>query len=173
MKRFQPALLGGLFIGVLSSLPIVSAGNLCCCLWVVSGGVLTAYLIQQGTPEPIQTSEAAIGGLVAGLVGAVVSVLISQILLAITGPLWQQSFQEGMRRAFEQNQDMPPELRDRIQGLVSRMASGPGLALVQLAVVLPVYAIFGLLGGLLGTAFFKKKLPPAAPPASPPLTPTM
>jgi len=168
MKRFQPALLGGLFIGVLSSLPFISAANLCCCLWVVTGGLLTAYLQQQATPEPLENGEAALGGLVAGLVGALISVLISQVLLAITGPLWQQSFQEGMRRAFEQNQDMPPEMRDRVQGLVTRLTSGPGLALVQLAFVLPVYAVFGLLGGLLGLAFFKKKLPPAAAPPAPP-----
>lgn len=172
MKRFQPALLGGLFIGVLSSLPFVSAANLCCCLWVVTGGLLTAYLQQQATPEPLETSEAALGGLVAGVVGALISVLISQILLTITGPLWQQSFQEGMRRAFEQNADMPPEMRDRVQALITRLTTGPGLALVQIAFALPIYAIFGLLGGLLGMAFFKKKLPPA-PPAVPPLPPTV
>ena len=34
----QPALIGGVVMGVLSALPIVSGGNLCCCLWVVSGG---------------------------------------------------------------------------------------------------------------------------------------
>jgi len=28
--RFQPALLGGIFIGVLSSIPLVSSLNVCC-----------------------------------------------------------------------------------------------------------------------------------------------
>ena len=51
MKRHQPALLGGLFIGVLSSLPLVNIGNVCCCLWVVVGGLLTVYLQQQNTPS--------------------------------------------------------------------------------------------------------------------------
>ena len=32
----QPVLLGGLFLGVLSALPIISAGN-CCCLWTLGG----------------------------------------------------------------------------------------------------------------------------------------
>ena len=45
--RLQPAFYGGLFIGVLSALPLVNAGNCCCCLWVVAGGVLAAYLRQQ------------------------------------------------------------------------------------------------------------------------------
>ena len=38
--RLQPALLGGVFIGVMSSLPIVNIGNCCCCLWVLAGGAL-------------------------------------------------------------------------------------------------------------------------------------
>ena len=36
--RLQPALLGGIFIGVMSALPIINAGNCCCCLWVLAGG---------------------------------------------------------------------------------------------------------------------------------------
>jgi len=42
----QAPLLGGLFIGILSALPVVSWGN-CCCLWIIGGGVLAAYLDQQ------------------------------------------------------------------------------------------------------------------------------
>ena len=49
--RLQPAFYGGLLIGVLSALPIVSAGNCCCCLWVVAGGMLAVYLRQRGSPE--------------------------------------------------------------------------------------------------------------------------
>ena len=39
----QPVLFGGLFMGVLSALPIISLGN-CCCVWVAGGGAVTAYL---------------------------------------------------------------------------------------------------------------------------------
>ena len=69
MARFQPALLGGLFIGVLSALPVIGAFNVCCCLWVITGGLLTTYLEQQNTPKPIETSAAALSGLIAGAVG--------------------------------------------------------------------------------------------------------
>ena len=56
MSRFQPALLGGVVIGVLSGLPFVNIGNCCCCLWVVAGGVLTVYLQQQArNPVPLET----------------------------------------------------------------------------------------------------------------------
>jgi hypothetical protein len=41
-ERLQPALWGGVFIGVLSALPLVNLGNCCCCLWVLVGGGLAA-----------------------------------------------------------------------------------------------------------------------------------
>ncbi|HUL73469.1 MAG TPA: hypothetical protein VLT86_10230 [Vicinamibacterales bacterium] len=157
--KFRPALFGGLLVGVLSSVPFVSAGNLCCCLWVVSGGVLTAYLMQQEKPEPIEAGDAALGGLVAGLIGAVITVIIGQVLLSVTGPL----VQDQIRRVLESNPDVPPEVKD----MVGRFTTGGGIALLQLAIVLPVYAIFGLLGGLLGMAIFKKKVTPPQAPATP------
>ena len=62
-SKTQPALLGGLFIGVLSALPVVNLGNCCCCLWVVAGGALAVYLLQQNDPAPVSTADAATVGL--------------------------------------------------------------------------------------------------------------
>jgi hypothetical protein len=154
MNRQQPALLGGLFIGVLSSAPLISIGNLCCCLWVVLGGLLTVYLQQQSKDTPIETSDAVLGGLLAGLIGAVISGIVSYALLTWTGTMWQ----DQARSAIESNPDIPPQVRDFVMNLMT----GKGVVLLQLAVTVPCYAIFSMLGALLGTAFFKKKTPPAA-----------
>jgi len=59
-------------MGVLSALPVISAGNACCCLWVVSGGVVAAYLFQQNTSRPITPGDGAMVGLLAGFIGALV-----------------------------------------------------------------------------------------------------
>ena len=59
--KLQPALFGGLFIGVLSALPIINIGN-CCCLWVIGGGVLATYLMQQNHPYPIAAVGRRPGG---------------------------------------------------------------------------------------------------------------
>ena len=67
--RLQPAFWGGLFIGVLSALPIVNVGNCCCCLWVICGGALAAYLRQQNSPVQIEAAEGALVGLMAGAIG--------------------------------------------------------------------------------------------------------
>ena len=43
--KLQPALFGGLFIGVLSALPIINLGNCLCCMWVIGGGALDGLLV--------------------------------------------------------------------------------------------------------------------------------
>ena len=152
-NRHQPALLGGLFIGVLSSLPIISGLNACCCLWVVIGGLLTTYLRQQQQPEPLETADAVLGGLLAGVIGAGLNIIGTWALLTLTGPIWQDQF----RSQIESNPDMPPQVRD----LILNLMTGRGMALIQIAVTLPMYAVFSMLGSLLGLAFFRKKTPPA------------
>ena len=67
----MPALLGGLFIGVLSALPVVQICN-CCCLWIIGGGLLAAYLKQQNQPVSLTLMQGAQVGLFAGLIGSVV-----------------------------------------------------------------------------------------------------
>ncbi len=149
MARYQPALLGGLFIGVLSSLPVISVFNACCCAWVVIGGVLTTYLMQQNDPRPVEPSAAALGGLLAGAIGGLISATASVLIMLWTGVAGQEFPEEFMR----QMGDVPPELLD----MIKRLTTGPALVLVTFAFMVPLFAIFGLLGGLLGVAFFRKK----------------
>ena len=74
-SKTQATLIGGLVVGVLSALPVVSAGNLCCCAWVVAGGMVAVYLAQQGQSAPLSRGEAAQLGCLAGLTGAVIYLL--------------------------------------------------------------------------------------------------
>ena len=153
--RLQPALYGGLVIGVLSALPIVSVGNCCCCLWVVAGGALATYLRQQNSPYALPASEGALVGLLAGLVGGVVAAVLSIPLQAMTGGMQQQI----LERVISSNPDMPSEIRDAVE----RVATGSALRTAGLLIGIVVDLVFGMLGGLLGVAMFKKNPPP--PPA--------
>jgi hypothetical protein len=157
-NRLQPALYGGLFIGVLSALPIVSAGNCCCCLWVILGGVLAVYLRQQNTPYQVPASEGALVGLLAGLIGGVVAAIISIPMAAMTAGFQAQM----MERVLSSNPDMPPEVRDMMQRLAAGSAMQAGFAVVGIV----IDTIFGMLGGLLGVALFKKNAPPPPPPGT-------
>jgi hypothetical protein len=150
--KLQPALFGGLFIGVLSALPLINIGN-CCCLWVIGGGVLATYLMQQNHPYPIAAADGALVGLLAGLIGGVLGTLLSIPVDMMMGPFQRQL----MERIISSNPDFPPEARSMIEN----MSAGAAATALKLVFTTVIGAVFGMLGGLLGVALFKKKdLPP-------------
>jgi hypothetical protein len=151
--KLQPALFGGLFIGVLSALPIINIAN-CCCLWVIGGGVLATYLMQQNHPYPIAVADGALAGLLAGVIGGVLGTVLSIPMEMMMGPFQRQM----MERILSSNPDIPAETRSMLEN----MGRSGGLAIAfKLVFSTCVGAVFGLLGGLLGVAMFKKKdLPP-------------
>lgn len=157
MSRFQPALLGGLFIGVMSALPGIQAGNCCCCLWVLSGGVLTTYLLQGRQAAPVETSEVLVQGLIAGAVGGILSGIISLALHPIIGP-WQQQFAAQMMERFQSA--LPPESRQQFdEAMRQQGAASTAAEMVRSLMFVPISAAFGTAGAALGIAFFRKKAP--------------
>jgi hypothetical protein len=161
MSRHQPALLGGLLIGVLSSLPVIKIGNLCCCLWVVSGGLLVAYLQQQRTDAPLEASEAMLGGILAGAIGAAVAFVLDSVFLMILAPFIAPFERQLMQQIVDAVPNMPPEVRDRLQSS-SGVGTVAAIRAVTFFIALPIDIVFAMLGALLGLAFFKKKTPPVA-----------
>ena len=89
-SKTNPVLVGGLVMGVLSALPIISAGNLCCCLWIISGGLVAAYVLQQNQPTPITPGDGALVGLLAGLAGAGIYLVLSIPITFLVAPLQRQ-----------------------------------------------------------------------------------
>jgi len=152
MNKYQPALLGGLFIGVLSSLPYVNLGNCCCCLWVVSGGVLVTYLLQERQQDPVEASRAALMGLLAGLIGGVICMALNVMLHGMD----PATLQEGFRRAIEENPrsaEIPPWFREWF----SSPANARLMATIMILGPIPIFAVVSMLGSLLGAAFFTRK----------------
>ena len=160
--KLQPALLGGVTIGVLSALPVINLAN-CCCAWILFGGALSAYLMQQSHPEPVQSGDGAIVGLLAGIVGAFVWVIVSVPIGMAMLPFQSQMAGRMMRDAAE----MAPELRSMIENMSGAPAIGIGL-IVGFFVMLVVSSLFGMLGGLFGALMFRKSQPPVMPPPIPP-----
>jgi len=164
-SKMTPALLAGLLLGVLSSLPIVSAGNCCCGLWFVTTGMLAAWLMQQNQPLPITIGDGALAGLAAGVVGTVVWAILFVPMQAITG-VWQRRFAE---RILESTADIPPNLREMLEA-----SQGPGRLVIGLVIgfvlMLVIGGAFTTLGGLLGALLFKKNAP--EPPVGPPTPPS-
>jgi hypothetical protein len=158
--KAQPALYAGIAIGVLSALPIISLGNCVCCMWVVGGGMLAVYLMQQNYPYSVTTADGALVGLMAGAIGGAIAALLSIPLMMAMGPFQQQVFNR-----IAENPDIPEQTRDLIRSIGASGAMG-GLIALKVVIGLAqacIMAIFGLLGGLLGVALFKKKDAPPPP----------
>jgi hypothetical protein len=143
-------------MGVLSALPIIAVGNVCCCLWVISGGVVAAYVLQQGQPEPIMPADGAFAGFLAGILGAFVYIVIYVPTDVVIGPMEREMLQravenmggaEGFRSYFER----------------SEVVAGPVRYAISFLTMLFVGAIFSTLGGLLGALMFRKREVPRAP----------
>jgi hypothetical protein len=154
--RLQPAFFGGLFIGVLSALPFVNLGNCCCCLWVLCGGALTTYLMQQNHPYPLKVEDGLLGGLLAGVIGGVIAVFLSIPIMMAMG-----DFQTRMMERIANNPDIPQETRRMLENFALRSGAVGVVALIRGLIAVCVDAVFGMLGGLIGVALFKKKdIPP-------------
>ncbi len=167
--KMMPALLGGLFIGVLSSLPYIKGGNVCCCLWVISGGALAAWVMQQNTPRPVTLGEGAVVGLLSGVVGTVVWIAwgVIGLLVFASSPFDMADFQRAMGEA----EGMTPEAREALESL------SPAVMLVVGGVIWAFVSMaFATLGGLLGAMLFRRKGGPGVPtpgtPGAGPVNPT-
>jgi len=144
----QAVVLGGLFIGVLSALPIINLAN-CCCLWILGGGAIAAYLAQQQQPGPFGLMDGARIGFRAGVFGAVVWLLASTVVDVIVAPL-QQSAADFMLRSAT---DIPPDVRSWLEN-IGNSASLPARMIIGFFFQLFLAAPFAALGGLLGAAIF-------------------
>jgi hypothetical protein len=154
-SKLKPVLIGGTVMGVLSALPLINAGNICCCLWVVCGGAVAAYMLQQDQPTPITPGDGALVGLLAGLFGTLVTVVLSIPFNLMMMPM-QQQFLERMRRDGQ----MPPGFEEFATsftfGIIGTLFFG--------LLMLMASVVFATLGGLLGAAIFKKPVQPGPAP---------
>jgi hypothetical protein len=157
----QAVLLGGLFVGVLSALPIINLAN-CCCLWILGGGAIAAYLAQQQHSGPFGLIDGARVGFRAGIFGAVIWLFASTVVDLLVAPL-QQSAADLMLRSAT---DIPPEVREWLEN-IGNSSSLPARMIIGFFFQLFIAAPFAALGGLLGAAVFGR---PAAPPSMQPPT---
>lgn len=170
-SKTQPALVGGLIIGVLWSVPFLNLVNLCCCLGVMAGGALAAsQLIKRSPTLPVSNSDGAVVGMLAGLVGAGV-----YLILGIPIGLVFSDSGVGVIKALFATFDNP-EINRAIEDAISTSQDkGLGQRLLESLVswfIMSVISIgFSAIGGLIGVAMFEKRkgqYPPQPPAGFPP-----
>jgi hypothetical protein len=171
----QPALIGGLIVGIFSAIPGISALNCCFCAWALIGGAVAAKMVIGRSQRPVKTGEGAQIGLMAGLIGAVAFILVS-IPIILSGVMTGASL-KMMEGVFSRINN--PELQEAMrQAMEQATAQTPGQRLISTIPFLLVQAVvlggFTVLGGLLGIALFEKRKdlpPPQYPPPYPPQYP--
>jgi hypothetical protein len=148
-------------MGVLSALPFISGLNACCCLWVVSGGLIAAYFLQQNRPTPLTPGDGALVGLLAGVIGVVITTVLSIPIDLIIGPMQR----ELVQRLVDSARTMSPEAQQFFEsfGDTSQLSLGSQIAFRAFGAVvfLIIGSIFSTLGGLLGAVIFSKRVKPA------------
>ena len=151
----MPALIGGILSGLLAAIPFI---NCLCCLWVIGGGLLAAYLLSKDSPDSLTTGDGAIVGVFAGIIGSVVDTFVSIPFDAmmrnseIIRAIWE--------KVIENFQDLPT----RMDGLLESGPFGGSFSipwmLLGLVVSMVIFSVFSALGGIIGVSFFKKKSDP-------------
>lgn len=157
-RMLKPALIGGVLLGILSSLPILHLFNCFCCAWVIGGGVLAAYLYVKDSPFPVSLGSGVAIGLFAGIIGAVVNAVFSIPLnfLISSGGL---GLAEQFREVVEWMPNMPPETREALRAFSGRPDMSIIYFLFHLFFTLVVFCLFAMLGGTIGVAIFEKRKP--------------
>lgn len=164
-SKLQPALLGGLVLGLGSVIPGLSYGNLCCCGWAIVGGALAAYLlIKRSTVLPITSGNGGGAGALAGVVGSFINLVVGVPLTLLQ---WKSVVSQMQQRADSVSD---PVSRETVRQMTDAMQSHPALIALGLWLLFAIVGIgMAALGGVIGVAMFEKRKgqPPSQPPYSP------
>jgi hypothetical protein len=156
-----PALVGGAVAGLLSGIPFI---NCLCCLWIIGGAMLATHLLAKKTAGALTAGDGAIVGALAGIFAAVVDSLISLPLRAVN--------EQFLRRLMDSLARVADQLPSRWQELMQRGTAGGGFSLagffLGLFISAAIFAVLGVLGGVIGVSLFGRKKTATPPPAQPP-----
>jgi hypothetical protein len=140
---FVPAMIAGVFAGVLSSLPVVRDVNLALCAWMWLGGIFAVYLFRRSGAPKLTRAEGVTLGLLTGTIAGVVTVGFTLAGVGITTDVLQQTQSstgaEPMQRALLSLQEA---------GMFEILAGCLSLIL---------HMGFGALGGVMGAVLITRR----------------
>jgi hypothetical protein len=143
-EYIKPVLIAGIIAGVISSVPFIGWLNICCCLWILLAGIMAVYMVASGLDKKIDYGQGAFIGLLSGLVAAVVSTILDSILLTFGYNIIQH-----LADRFSEF--------EKIRDLIYTTELGFFSFIFDLLISIVFFAVFGALGGIIGTALYSKK----------------
>lgn len=156
---WKAALISGVSLGVLASIPVVGTClNLCCCGLAAVAGFVAGILYLSET-EPTGRApygDGAVVGLLSGAIGAAVLVVLTGLFRGILSAVGWTPRISGLDDALE-DADLPPALAEVLEAYLSGASPGIVWLLGAFAVWLVVYGAFGIVGALVSVAMFHDK----------------
>lgn len=167
-NKLRSAIVGGVVIGLLSSIPYLRLGNVLCCLWVIVGGAFAAYLHIKKSTTAVNVGEGAMIGAMAGAIGTVVELVVGVPLIILTGNPESNILLGLMER-------IDPQRAESIRQMMAENMSRPFVEQFFHAVfswgtliTLLITVVFALVGGLIAIPLFERRKADAVPPPPPP-----
>lgn len=150
-NKLQPAIIGGVVLGVLSAIPYVKA---CCCLYAILGGVLATYLYIRRAAY-MSYADGALLGVIAGGIGSAIYFILGIPLGILTDKASAsmltniiQSANPEQAEIFRQQIEMAQN-----QSFIERLPQ----AILFAILVAIVITTFSTLGGYLGVPLFQSR----------------
>jgi hypothetical protein len=150
-SMFMPALIGGGLAGILTGIPFI---NCLCCLWIIGGALLAAFLLSKDSKVPLSSGDGAIVGALAGIIAAVVDFFVSIPFQAMS----DQFVRNIIEKFSEYADEMPQGWESFLEG--GGLESSLAMNILGLLIAAVVFSLLGALGGILGMSMFGKKAVP-------------
>jgi hypothetical protein len=148
--------IGGVVMALLADLPLIGILGSCCCLWVGlwGGGILTVWIYRQSdkTQPALSVGQGVLLGLLAGLVAAVLGSIIGGLFSLISGGVSSAMYMDYLNQA-----GMSEYMNSTTRQMIDQMAATGGSILIGTLCKFVIYPLFGMLGGLIGSALIWKK----------------
>lgn len=157
----QPALTGGMFLGILSSVPLIQAGNCLFCMWVLLGGGIATIMLTRQRPSGITYGDGAFVGVLSGLFGAVVGTILTMSFHAIFARFFESQQQQLEQMLNQAGLEGP--MRDWVLRSMSGEVSVTTVTFTFFANLI-AYSLFAMIGGILTVALLNRRKGAGIPP---------
>ncbi len=152
--KWKAILVGAAITGLAPFVPLL---NLACCIVPLVGAIVAVAIYRSSVPQPaLNNNDGIVLGMMSGLIGTGIYAVIVTPLVVFVG-----SVVGGIAgRIVPDLTNVPVSLRHLLETVFSNFGNIVGLILLlKIISQLAFSLIFGVLGGLLGVALFKRSAP--------------
>ncbi len=153
-------LIGGIFSGVISGIPLfgLATNCCCCCIWYIFGGLIAAYVIVYYSPVYAGDGAGTLAGLGAGALGGIINSIMSMFFQLVS-----PSSQINIQALEPFMKELPPGFQENFMEGLNQGAALSSLIAGMLILIVVACAV-STFGGFLGMRIFRplRMMAPAA-----------